>query len=86
MACGPKRSKQPVDYSQAGGAKGYLERIGVLAADRGPGPAFVPRDRLVNQIPLSAPLPPAPLAGHLLGENPPDRGQTFSWPRPEVPG
>jgi hypothetical protein len=76
--------REQTDFSQQlFGARRYLEKIGVLDAQRGPGPRFAPGELRVHTIPLFPPLPPARYVGFLLGEPPPDRGQTPEWPHPE---
>jgi hypothetical protein len=75
--------REVTDFSEPRfGARGYLERVGVLDAIRGPLPVIAPGDWRVHSIPLVPPLPPAELQGRLLGESPPDRGQTLDWPHP----
>lgn len=74
----------PIDVSQAGSAKGFLERIGVLRANRNPEPRIQPGHFRVHEIPLTPPLPLPELQSHFSGEPPPDQGQTLHWPHPDL--
>ncbi len=77
------RTHESTDFGQSGfAARGYLERIGVLTADRHPIPRFAPGELRVHTIPLTPPAPPAQLVENLLGVPSPDRGQTLEWPHP----
>lgn len=71
------------DFAVVGGAKPFLERIGVLAADRLPGPRVQPSSWRVHSIPLKAPTPLPDLQSHLVGDPPPDHGKTLEWPHPD---
>jgi hypothetical protein len=80
-ACHRTVVRELSDFSQSGyAARGYLERIGVLRADRGPTPRLVPSELRVHTTPLFPPNPAARLVEYLLGQPAPDRGQTLDWP------
>lgn len=64
-------------------AKNFLERQGILRADRCPMPRTSPGWWKVHTIPLAPPLPLPPLQFYLLGDPPPDRGVTRDWPHPK---
>lgn len=83
--CFPRRMLRQVDFGvSSGGAVPYLERIGEIPSLRSPVPTLSPADLRVNSIPLIAPSPPSQLQRPLLGEQPPDRGQTLEWPYPDL--
>lgn len=66
------------------GCRPFLERRGLLQAQRMPGPRIDPRKYKAHWIPLEPPLSNAEDLDHLTGEpTPPDRGQTFHWPHPQ---
>ena len=78
-------TREQTDFGQTVfGARGYLERIGILGSERASIPQFVPNELRAHSIPLFPPLPPARLSGYLLGEPSPDRGQTTEWPHPDA--
>lgn len=64
--------------------RAFLERINVLSAYRNPEPKFVPAQLLAHKLPLQRPLPLHTLQGYLNGNPVADRGQTHSWPHPEI--
>jgi hypothetical protein len=84
-SCCPNNEVEAVtDFSSAGSAKNFLERIGVLSASRLPSPRIQPGMMRVHTVPLFVPLPIPELQYYLEGENPPDRGKTLEWPNPDL--
>lgn len=83
--CAPISVDAAADFGSAAySAKPFLERMGILPARRNPEPGQSPADWPQQNYPLTKPLPPSPLQQHLLGENPPDRGQAQAWPNPTL--
>lgn len=66
------------------GCRPFLERAGLMQAQRMPGPRIDPLKYKAHEVPLEPPLPNADGVEHLTGSPPPDRGQTLHWPHPSL--
>lgn len=83
--CSVPKVDAVVDFSVTiGSAIPFLERIGAIATVRRPHARIEPRAHRVHSIPLTTPLPLPNTQRHLNGTPPPDRGQTYDWPHPEL--
>ena len=58
----------------------FLQRLGVIQAERMPLPAFDGRALTVHQLSLQDITPIPEQLGQYDGDPPPDRGQTYEWP------
>lgn len=65
------------------GARGFLERAGLIDTYRRPSPRISPADLLIHVAPVVPPFPVPIQQRYLEGIPPPDRGQTEPWPYPD---
>lgn len=72
------------DFStNLGGARGYLERTGIIRAARNPRPLITPSLLTVHTEQLKAPYPTPSEVTFRMGEPAPDRAETGEWPYTE---
>lgn len=72
------------DFSVSlGGARGFLERTGIIRVARNPRPMITPSLLTLHTEPLKAPYPDPNTVEFRLGDPPPDRAETQQWPYTE---
>ncbi len=72
------------DFStNLGGARGYLERAGILPVARNPRPRITPVLLTLHTDSLQAPYPEPATVGFRMGDPAPDRAETTEWPYTE---
>ncbi len=72
------------DFSvNLGGARGYLERAGIIGTARNPRPTIVPSQLTVHTEQMKSPWPTPDNVRFRMGDPPPDRATTEEWPYTE---
>lgn len=72
------------DFStDRGGARGFLERSGIVPTARNPRSTIVPSLLTLHTEPLKPPYPNPEDVGFRMGEPAPDRAETTEWPYTE---